>query len=576
MRSVGAVGAALASDPTVSGEAVEGGTGGLAADAGQQGQAARVGLHGGAYGLQGQDAERVEHAAIGGAAAAGPAAGAGVGALLQSVDVGGDRRGAAVEGGVGADLAGRGRDKLHRPVPLPAEDGRGLHGPPADALVANDGRADVFEAGRGLDELGDVGIAPAGGRGADEDPAEDRGGVAGGGVLLQSGRGRGRQLAARSRQVEAGVVVDGDRPVRVDARRELVDVDELRDALGERADLRGGAGRLRQRRRVAAQDGRASAGTVRSTRRPHAPGGWVRQRREVQGRAHVAHEPRERGHERRVDALGQADPHVAATGGAGGADERGQAGVLEEGGERVRVARGRGRAVDGLGVEVEAEDPEQVIGAGEVHRPRRSRHGPRRAAVVRVEVHSGAGGVDGRHADRRPGRDGGGERPGVDVGRQSCHPHGGRNAGEMYLVARRSRGYDGATSSREGVTKPRPVNRYFSCDPPLTCSVAKQSRSWAQCFRPPPRRGPHSLRGVDRQLLGVGLRQPGRDAFICELGVEHAKHEQLEQLRIGQGSSRRHSGEPLLGGLLDFPPDGARVFHASPCATSISHDAIMA
>lgn len=90
-------------DPSVLCEAQQRRPGRLAADPGQQGQAAGVGLHGAAEGVQSEEAQDVEDAAIGGAASAGPAAGGRVGALLDVAHVRGDRVGATVERGIVPD-----------------------------------------------------------------------------------------------------------------------------------------------------------------------------------------------------------------------------------------------------------------------------------------------------------------------------------------------------------------------------------------------------------------------------------------------------------------------------------------
>jgi hypothetical protein len=69
-----------------------------------------------------------------------------------------------------------------------------------------------------------------------------------------------------------------------------------------------------------------------------------------------------------VDGLGQADPQVPAAGRPGLAEDVGQADVAEEAAEHVGIAScGRGVAV---GVEVEREEAESLVGAGEVDGPR--------------------------------------------------------------------------------------------------------------------------------------------------------------------------------------------------------------
>ena len=94
--------------------------------------------------MQGEEAQHVEDAAIGGAASAGPAAGGRVGAELHVADVGGHDVGAAVERGIVPDLAVTRGDVAHGLVPLSAEHGGLLASGASCAAAGGDAAADVL------------------------------------------------------------------------------------------------------------------------------------------------------------------------------------------------------------------------------------------------------------------------------------------------------------------------------------------------------------------------------------------------------------------------------------------------
>ena len=150
------------------------------------------------------------------------------------------------------------------------------------------------------------------------------------------------------------------------------------------------------------------AGTVGRSWWPHTAGYGVAERRQVEGGAQVLGEAGEGGDGFGVDGLGQGDPQVPAAGWPGLAEDVGQADVAEEAAEHVGIAScGRGVAV---GVEVEREEAESLVGAGEVDGPRALRGG-RADRAIAVVVQDGAVGVDDGHAHPRPRAHRGGESP---------------------------------------------------------------------------------------------------------------------------------------------------------------------
>jgi hypothetical protein len=160
--------------PSVFCQAQEGRSGGLSSDACQECHPADVGLHSGLEGAEREDAQDVEDAAVSWAAPAGPAARRGVRALLYVAHVRGDRVGAAVEGGVIADLTGAGGDVPYGLVPLPGEDRCLFAASTRRAAAGGRACAHVLEAGCVVDERGDVGVVPPGGGRADENAPQLR------------------------------------------------------------------------------------------------------------------------------------------------------------------------------------------------------------------------------------------------------------------------------------------------------------------------------------------------------------------------------------------------------------------
>ncbi len=202
--------------------------------------------------------------------------------------------------------------------------------------------------------------------------------------------------------------------------------------LDEAADLGRGAGGRGQRVWVAAQNGGAAAGPVRCARWAHAPGDGVGQGRHVERGAHVARQARHGGHGLGVDAFGQGGPDVAATGRPRLAHHGGQADVGQETSQHVGVTLGRARGAGGLGVQVEREQPEPLIGAGQVHRPRPIRRRAIDPALAGVLVEDLAVGVHGGHPHARPRTHSARQRP--------------RRAGDdARMVWRRCRRYDDTT-----------------------------------------------------------------------------------------------------------------------------------
>lgn len=129
-------------------------------------------------------------------------------------------------------------------VPLAAQDPLRVDVAAWPSLAVVAPGAHVLQPGLSVNHCGDVGVVSSGGGGTDEDAPQDRGG----GVLAQ-GRGAGR------RQGPAGVLSGSGFGV----------VNEPRQALNERDDLRFGAGRCCERRCVAGQDGGLAARSVQGT-----------------------------------------------------------------------------------------------------------------------------------------------------------------------------------------------------------------------------------------------------------------------------------------------------------------------
>ena len=153
--------------------------------------------------------------------------------------MGGDRAGPAVECGIVpiclSVVATNFTALSHcRPVLGRRQCGRGRRSAVAVAAY-------VLQAGRGVDEGGDVGVPPPGGRGSDEHPPKGCRGVAVGGILAQCGRAHGRELTTRAGQEQPGVVVEWQGLVGVNRMGGLGVVDEACEALREGANLLHGA-----------------------------------------------------------------------------------------------------------------------------------------------------------------------------------------------------------------------------------------------------------------------------------------------------------------------------------------------
>ena len=118
MSGAGSVSGRGLRDPSVLCQAQERCPGCLAADAGQEGQAAGVGFQGAAESVQGEDAQHVENATVCRTSSTRPTAGCRVRALLHLAHVRGDRVGAPIKRGVVPDLPVTGRDVAHRLIPL--------------------------------------------------------------------------------------------------------------------------------------------------------------------------------------------------------------------------------------------------------------------------------------------------------------------------------------------------------------------------------------------------------------------------------------------------------------------------
>ena len=333
----------------------------------------------------------------------------------------------------------------------------------------------MFEAGRGLDESCDVGVPPPGGRCTDQDAPEHGRGIAAGSVLAQRGRARCRQLAAATGQVQVAVLVERQRHARVGGFGGLVDVDELRQALDELTHLGGGRRGARERVQRAGEHRGGTAGTVRCSWGPHTARNGVRELREVERGAQVAREARQGGDRLGVDALGQGRPYVAAAGRAGLADDVLDAGIREEAGDRCGVALGRGVRSLGLRVEVERQQPEPGIGAGEVDRPRPGGLRPVDAGVAGVEVQHVAAVVDGSDAHARARAQRARERP-------------RRNAARALGWVRCARCYDGVTSLTWVGRSPGLASRFFHSNR-LGLQVAKLQQIRREAFSPRPAKG---------------------------------------------------------------------------------------
>ena len=239
--------------------------------------------------------------------------------------------------------------------------------------------------------------------------------------------------------MQAAVRVERKRRAGVDGPCGLGVVDEAGDEAHERAHLcRGGRGGA-ERVHVAAEDCRVPAGTVGRSWGPHTAGYGVAERRQVEGGAQVLGEAGEGGDGLGVDGLGQGDPQVPASGRPGLAEHVGQADVAEEAAEHVGVAScGRGVTVR---VEVERQEPEPAIGAGQVDGPRALRRGLADRAIA-VVVQDGAVGVDDGDAHTRA----------------RAHRHGqSPRLGVRVLGFCKGKGYDGTTFQPPlmGTTKPR-------------------------------------------------------------------------------------------------------------------------
>ena len=120
MCGAAAFGLVGANDPVVFCEAQQRCARRFTADACHECQASGIGLQIGAEGLQGKDAQRIEHATVSGAASAVPSAGGGVCAALYGEYMRGDSVGAGVERLIAADAAAAAGDVGNGAIPLAA------------------------------------------------------------------------------------------------------------------------------------------------------------------------------------------------------------------------------------------------------------------------------------------------------------------------------------------------------------------------------------------------------------------------------------------------------------------------